>query len=122
MTNANESKWRSCTTTFARRDNPFENEVVEVVEYGALDELKAELENYAKLANRAIEDEAAGVTENDKLKEKLRLVIETIKPMHIDDIGYDLDKLDIETAITWHKSNNEKIEMLLSKIENGEPK
>jgi predicted nuclease with TOPRIM domain len=41
------------------------------IEVAALDELKAELENYAKLANRAIEDEAAGVTENDKLKAEL---------------------------------------------------
>jgi predicted nuclease with TOPRIM domain len=44
------------------------------------------------------------------LKAENKRLRETLESMHIDDLGWDLDNLDIETARAWHKSNNEKID------------
>lgn len=58
----------------------------------------------------------------------LNAAIETLRSIHIDDCGHDLDKLDNETAIGWHKSNNEKIDKFFSlnkkliELQNCEPK
>ena len=43
-------------------------------------------------------------------------LVNLLSSMHIDEMGWNLQKTDVETLVGWHKQNNEKIEKYLSKI------
>jgi hypothetical protein len=52
----------------------------------------------------------------EKQKKEIDSLKDVLRSMHIDTpMGWDLDKIDLQTAIGWHKSNNQKIEAALKR-------
>lgn len=114
MTNTNESKWRRCTTTFAKRDNPFESEIVEVVETGALDELRTQLAaakddiQYWKNSYKNMTEHYSGQTE------KLRVAVNNR------DVFAEAMGIALKEGVFFDKpSTKKKIEQCLAKLEDG---